>query len=237
MWRGGGGDNSPPPPPPPPPSGTAEGFWSGTTSSNRSVGGVVLDDGTYYFFYTGVNATGIGGFVQGNGTSLNGSFSSSNARDFNFEGLGVLSATISASYVARQSLNGTLTYAAPGGSVTFTTAFDSDYDTGPSLTALAGTYSGKVASGAGIENASVTILASGSFSGASFGGCNFSGSVAPRSIGNVYNISITFGPSPCLAAGQSYSGIAIYDPTDTALLAAAPNSSRTTGVLFVGAKP
>lgn len=231
---GSGGGSSPPPPPP---SGTAEGLWAGTTSTNRTVTGLVLDDGVYYVLYSVANNPNlIAGVVQGNGTSLNGSFSSSNARDFNLEGLGVLSGTVSASYVTRQSLNGTVTYDA-GGAVTFTTSFNSAYDITPSLSDLAGTYSGQSSSSAGVENVSVTITTSGSFSGTSSGGCSFSGSAAARIKGNAYNISITFGASPCLHAGQSFAGIGYYDSPSKRLYAAAPNSTRTTGVLFVGTKP
>lgn len=231
----GGGDGDSPPPAT---SETAEGLWIGTTNTNRSVTGVLLDDGTYYVLYSRVNNPSvIGGVVQGHGTSINGSFSSSDARDFNIEGLGVLPATISASYVARQSFNGVVMY--PSDAVSFTTTYDSQYDLTPSLATLAGTFTGQVAFSLGVEDATVTISNTGAISGAGASGCTFTGTAAPRTSGNVFNMSITFGGAPCFFAGQTLTGIAYYDPdpTDKRLYAAAPNATRTDGVLFVGVKP
>lgn len=184
---------APAPPPPPPPAGTAEGLYLGTTSTNRTVNGIVLDDGTFYVLYSTVaSPVVIGGIVQGSGTSNNGSFSSTNARDFNLEGLGVLNATVSASYNARQSLNGLVSYAS-GGTTTFTSTFNAAYDTTPSLAAVAGTFTGQVAFSQGVENATVTISPNGMLSGTGASGCTVSGNVATRSRGNVYNLILAFG--------------------------------------------
>jgi hypothetical protein len=230
---GGGGDSDPPPAA----ASSAEGLYSGTTTTGRTVTGLVLDDGTYYVLYSSVgSSTAIAGVVQGTGTSNAGTFSSSNARDFNLEGLGVLSASVSASYVARQSLNGTVSYSA-GGTTSFSSTYNADYDAVPSLTALAGTFSGQVASSAGAENATVTLSAAGAISGSGASGCAVSGSAAPRARGNVFNISLTFAGAPCLFANQTLSGIAYFDAATKRLYAAAPNAGRTDGVLFVGVKP
>jgi hypothetical protein len=221
---------------------TAEGLWVGTTDSNRTVTGLVLDDGTYYVLYSQVgNPTIVGGVVQGSGTSNNGSFTSTDARDFNMEGMGVLDATVSASYTVRQSLGGTVMYGS-GDATTFVTTYDSQYDLTPSLAALAGAYGGQVALSQGVEYADVTISESGTVTGVGMSGCTLTGSVSPRSSGNVFNISITFGPAPCYFAGQTFTGHAYYD-SDVAeqrlyqrLYAAAPNATRTDGVMFIGEK-
>ena len=102
---GGGGDSSPtssattstntsttttPPTTTPPVAGSAEGLWTGITNLNRSLTGLVLSDGSYYVLYSGINnPNSIAGVVQGTGTSNSGVFTSSNAKDFNLEGLGV----------------------------------------------------------------------------------------------------------------------------------------------------
>lgn len=80
--------------------------------------------------------------MQGNGTSNNSTFTSTNAKDFNIEGLVVLNTTISASYVERQYLGGSIAYAGLGGT-TFTTTFDPANNTTPSLAGLAGIYTGQ----------------------------------------------------------------------------------------------
>lgn len=182
------------------------------------------------------NSTVIAGVVQGTGTSSAGTFTSSNARDFNLEGLGVLAATVSASYVAGQSFNGTVAYGATG-STSFLSAYDARYEAVPSLTALAGSFAGQVASSAGNEEADITISAGGSITGSGASGCSVSGSVAPRARGNAFNVSLTFGGAPCLFANQTLTGIAYFDATTRVVYAAAPNANRTDGVLFVGTKP
>ena len=182
------------------------------------------------------NPVVIGGIVQGSGTSNNGSFSSTNARDFNLEGLGVLNATVSASYNARQSLNGLVSYAS-GGATTFTSTFNAAYDTTPSLAAVAGTFTGQVAFSQGVENATVTISPNGMLSGTGASGCTVSGNVATRTRGNVYNLILAFGGAPCFFANQTMNGVAYYDSVAKRVYGATPTSTRTDGILFVGVKP
>lgn len=215
---------------------SATGLWTGTTSTNRSVTGVVLADGTYYVLYSGVGAPlVIGGVVQGTG-SVNGStFSSSNGRDFNLEGAGVLPANVSATVNTKQSLNGAVGYS-NGGSTSFTSTYDANFEQAPTLAAIAGTYSGNVAFSLGVDSATVTVSSAGAISGGS-NGCAITGTVAPRADGNAYNMALTFGAAPCYFAGQTFNGIAYYNAGAKRLYAAAPNGARTDGVLFVGVKP
>lgn len=218
-------------------SSPAQGLYTGTTTTGRTVTGLVLDDGTYYVLYSQIgNSIVIAGVVQGTGTSNAGTFSSSNARDFNLEGLGVLSASVSANYVERQSLNGTVAYSA-GGTTAFTTNYDASYESAPSLAALSGSFTGQVASSAGTENATVAVSSAGAVSGSGVSGCGVSGSVSPRAHGNAFNVSLTFGGAPCLFANQTLSGVAYFNAATNRLYAAAPNASRSDGVLFVGVKP
>jgi hypothetical protein len=230
---GGGGDSDPPSAV----ATSAEGLYSGTITTGRAVTGLVLDDGTYYVLYSPVGSSNvIAGVIQGSGTSNAGTFSSGNARDFNLEGLGVLAATVSASYVAKQSLNGTVSYNA-GGTTSFSSTYDANYEAAPSLAALAGTFAGEVASSAGNEDATVTISSASAITGAGASGCALSGTVSPRTRGNAFNTSLTFGGAPCLFANQTLTGIAYFNATAKQLYAAAPNAGRTDGVLFVGVKP
>ena len=77
----GGGDSAAPVVP----AGTAEGLWTGMMAG-RTVNGAVLDDGTYWFLYSAVgNSALMAGTLQGNGSSLNGTFTSSNGLDFSNE--------------------------------------------------------------------------------------------------------------------------------------------------------
>lgn len=217
-------------------STSAQGLWSGSTSANRTVTGIVLSDGTYYVLYSPVgNPAAIAGVVQGSGTSTASTFSSNNARDFNIEGLVVLPATVNASYAAKQSFNGNIAY--PNGTTTsFSTNYNANYEVVPTLASVAGTYTGQVALSVGVQAATITIGTSGGISGGA-NGCSLTGNATPRVDGNAYNVSFTFGPSPCFFANQSFSGIAYFNAATKRVYAAAPNASRSDGVIFVGAKP
>ena len=214
----------------------AQGLWIGTTTTNRTVTGLVFSDGTYYVLYSPVgNPTAIAGVVQGSGTTGTNTFSSSNARDFNLEGLGVLSATVSANYAAKQAFNGTVNYT-NGGVTSFATTYNSAYETAPTLANVAGTYTGQVALSIGVQSATVIVSSNGTISGGG-NGCALSGTATPRTDGNAYTLSITFGASPCFFANQTFTGVAYYNSATKRLYGAAPNAARTDGVLFVGTKP
>jgi len=218
----------------------AQGFWSGTTSTNRTVAAMVLGDGTYYVLYTAVNdPTTVEGFSVGSGsaTASPGVFSSSNLVDFNFAGAGINSATLSANYTAKQSFNGTINYTG-GTSTTFTGAYDSTYETVPTISALAGTYSGTavvlaVASG----NTDIVVSSTGALSSSS-NGCVMTGTALPRNDGNAYDISMSFAASGCDAsiASQTLKGMGYFDSANKQFYIFAPNAARTGGVFYLGAK-
>ena len=232
---GGGGGSSATSPSP---AATAEGLWSGTTSTSRTVTGIVLDTGTYWVLYSSANNSAtIAGVIEGTGTSLNGSFSSSDARDFNLEGLGVNTATVSATYNAKQTLNGSVTYPSLNQSSTFTSTYNTAYDQAPSLATIAGTYSGSAAVIGGSESATVTVSAAGAVSGAGASGCQFTGTAAAHAHGNVYDLSVTFGGAPCINGTSTVTGIGYFNATTKTLYSAALNSARSNGFIFVGTKP
>lgn len=231
---GGGGDGGVSGPAGPSP---AEGLWYGTTNTNRSVAGIVLDDGTFYVLYSLSGSPNyIAGVVQGNASASNGTYSSSNAKDFNFgDGIGIVNVSLSGTYTTKQSFTGTAVYGGNLGTTTFSTLYSSDYEITPTLSAIAGTYTGQMVASAGYGSATISISTGGSISGNN-GGCTVAGTVTPRSRGNVYNGSITFGGSPCVYPNQSFSGIIYYDADYQAIYAIVPNAARTDGILFVGSK-
>lgn len=214
----------------------AQGLWVGTTSTNRAATGLVFSDGTYYVLYSAVGQPNIiAGAVQGSSTASGGSWSSSNARDFNLEGLGVSSGTLSGSYTARQSVSGTVTYSG-GTTGSFSGTYNTDYEITPTLTALTGTYTAQVAFSQGVQSGLVTIDSAGNIS-ASAQGCSSTGTATPRTDGNAYNVRVTFGGSPCFFAGQTFNGVAYYDAANRTIYAAAPNAARTDGMIVVATKP
>lgn len=235
---GGGGGGGSTPAAPSAPAQTAEGLWSGTTSTSRTITGVVLDTGTYWVLYSSANNSAtIAGVIEGTGTSLNGGFSSSDAKDFNLEGLGVNNATVSATYNVKQTLNGSVTYPSLNQSSTFISTYNAAYDQTPSLATIAGTYSGSAAVIGGSESATVTVSSAGGVNGTGADGCQFTGTAAPHAHGNIYDLSITFGGGACINGTSTVTGVGYFNATTKTLYSAALNSARSNGFIFVGTKP
>jgi hypothetical protein len=223
------------------PAASAEGLWNGSTSTSRSVTAIVLDDGSYWVLYSVPRVSAvIAGFVQGSGSSLNGSFSSSDGIDFNLEGQGINNATVAANYVARQSFNGSVSYPNLNPPFTFTSAYNADYDQTPSLSAIAGSYAGIASVAGGTEATTITISPQGVVAGTGLtaSACQFLGAVVPRAKGNLYDLSVVAsGGGACASGTSAVTGIAYFDSGSKRLHLAALNKSRSNGLSFVGIKP
>jgi hypothetical protein len=221
--------------PSPSTTSSAEGLWQGTTSASRTLRAVVLEDGTYWALYSGVNNPNvIAGVVQGSGISSPGSFSSANGRDFSIEAAYIADATLSASYSAKQSFNGSLTDQASGGAVSFTSTYRSIYEQSASLSALAGTYSGTAATGSGTNRTTIAIDSSGFVSGTSNDGCRFNGSTSVHRTVNVYDVTIVFQGGTCANGTSTTNGIAYLEGSN--LYSAALNTARSNGFVVTAAR-
>jgi hypothetical protein len=234
---GGGGTGSTVPRPPAP---DAQGVWSGSTNTYRSIMSIVLDDGSYWVLYSVPHVSPLmAGFVQGTATSLNGSFSSSDARDFNFEGQGINTDTLSANYVVKQTFYGSLSYPNLNTSFTFTSTFNADYDQAPTAVAIAGTYTG-IASAVGSTVPTTIVINSLGVvvgTGIGAGGCQFLGTAVPRAKGNLYDLTVVFAGGVCSSGTSAVAGVAYYDASAKSLYVAALNKSRTNALSFAGIKP
>lgn len=206
---------------------TAEGQWSGSLSINggasRALDGVVLADGSYWFTYAMVGSPTLPiGFVRGTGGSSGRAFTSGDGADYNFgPAAGTGDFTLTGAFVGASVLSGALSYA-PNSSASFVTNYVNNYDAAPSLAALAGSYAGDGAFGSRTSMpiftpfsvvSSLTIDASGVITGSFSGGganCPYTGIAAPRTVGNVYDVTLTAG-SPCFSPSVSVSGVAFHN--------------------------
>lgn len=217
---------------------SAEGLWIGTTSNTREVFGIVLDDGGYWFIYSAANdESRVAGAFQGSGTSFNGNFTSTNARDFNLETRTISDATVSGSYRSRESLSGTVTYTRSNQSVAFATIYNSAYEQSPSLASAAGAYSGTATVANATETVAVNLSSDGTINGIGSSGCRFNGKATPRSRGSVYDVVVTFAGGVCSNGTNTVAGIGYFHSSTRRLYAAALNGARTNGFLFIGSKP
>ncbi|HET7866460.1 MAG TPA: hypothetical protein VFL86_18830 [Burkholderiaceae bacterium] len=236
---GGGGGDTPASRPP----SAAQGLWTGSTTSSRTLKGLVFGDGTYYVFYSPAGLpTAVAGVVQGTSGTGTGIWSSTDGVDFNLEAdiPSILPATMSAGFVAKKSFEGTIAYAS-GAKTTFTAAYDTAYETVPSLAALAGSYTGQTGLSTGVKTAKVTVTTGGGITGTitidKASTCAFSGTATPRTDGNAYDIALSLDDAPCPTPKLRVAGIAYFDTAAKKLYLAAPNAARTDGVLFLGTKP
>lgn len=223
------------------PSATPEGAYTGTTlsSSSSALRVLVLEDGQFWSLY-GSEIGGtlfVAGLVQGQGTSSGSSFTSTSVKDFGVAP--AVSATLSASFVPATSFSGTIGSA--GSSIGFTTtvipASTFNYNSPALISAVSGAWTLSTIDG---DTIAASIGATGALTARSASGCNISGTITPRASGkNVFNVSLSFGASPCLLPGQQAAGIALYTaPTATLrqLVIAVVDPSRTYGTAAFGTR-
>jgi hypothetical protein len=197
---GGGGTNY---------SGDAQGVYSGTSSNGYTFETIVLPNDKFYAVY-GTNSGNtfiVYGIITGQGTSGSSSYTAS-INDFFYNGA-VNTGTISATYVAGTSVSGTVTEAGTTTSFSGTalSASNFNFNSAASVGAIAGTWSGNLLDGI---STTVTINSNGTVSGSS-SGCSFTGTVsADSSNKNFYDVSLTFGGSPCAFPNQTATGIGVY---------------------------
>lgn len=243
---------------------TAEGLWTGTMAG-RTDNGAVLDDRTYWFLYSAVGApTIMAGTLQGNCSTSNGTFTSSNGLDF-FNGSPPVppekhAVTITGTYVMPptlpSTLDGTVTYPnAGGGQSTFTSMFNSENSVTPVITDIDDIYSGSAfgfphtmtISDVGVvtvttpPNLGYTTGTGPGVTGIELG-CDFTGTLSPRSQGgNMYDIVLT--PSANIGLCPSgllgiFTGVAFFDATDNKrIYVLALNSDRSRVFPFTGIRP
>jgi hypothetical protein len=233
---GGGGGDSPAPGP------TAEGVYGGTLtgSSSSNFQMLVLENDEFWAMYGTQTPTQflVAGFLQGTGVSNSGTYTSSNVRDFGFNP--AVAGTANATYnAAAKTISGSV--AATAGTVTFSGGPIAgslyNYNTPALLASVSGIWSLTALTGEGV---SLNVSSTGTFTATSSLGCTFSGTMLPRPSGkNIFNVSLTFGPSPCVLAGQPASGIAVVYPLAsgrTQLIFAGTNTARTIGTAAFGTR-
>ncbi|HZY16336.1 MAG TPA: hypothetical protein VFE74_06880 [Ramlibacter sp.] len=230
---GGGGDDSGQD------TAWASGAWAGATTSGRDATALVLADGSYALLYSAENdpAT-LGGAVQGTGTFDGSTFTSTSALDFNVGGTPPVSpvpATFSAKAgLTRLTLDGTVT-PTTGAAMDFRLRHDAGFNGTPSLATLAGVYTGNAAFALGIRPATFTVTAAGDVS-SSINACAITGKATPREDGNVYDLTIQFGPLPCALPGASFTGMAYLKEATGALQAVAQHAATGQTVIFAGSR-
>lgn len=218
----------------------AQGGWSGTSSGGGSVAVLVLEDGSTWAYAGTETASGVvvdtlvQGTLQANGSSLTGG----DMRGFDLESGEVVTMTASGSFSAT---NLSLTVSAAGNTDTVTASpapsANYDYNRAAQLSALVGSWPGFFTTG---DDGTITVQSNGQFSSTTSVGCAITGTATPRPSGkNVFNISVTFGPTPCLLPNGTASGVAVIThPTATSseLSVLVTTAARDNAAAFFGSR-
>jgi hypothetical protein len=217
----------------------AEGLYQGTSSTGYIFESLFLENDQFYVLYGNyVGATFyIKGFVQGDGVSNNGQFTSNDVVDFGSLGVGS-SGVMNASYTAGQSFNGTISR--NGQSVTFASSHDLAtlyvYGSTPRLSDIVGNWSLTDLSGLPVT---LVVNSDGTYSANQYG-CISTGKILPRASGkNVFDINGVTGSSNCNVPNMAFSGIAVEYPLangGTQLIVAGTDPTREFGTAYVGMK-
>jgi len=224
-----------------------DGIYNGTTSTNQAITALILADNSYYIMYSKMgDPASFNGVAFGSGTLSNGNYFSGSFKDINLTG-GVSTGTLVGNYISKQSFIGALGYdnstEAP---TSFSSVYDPSYATAPSLTTVAGVYTGTLAAGpltAGSPVPSETLVLKITDTGVMSGDltCSCTLEKATMSLnGNAYAVSLTFsdGNGTHPLHGQAFAGSAYFDaPNKRLVVAGTLLDAAKTPAMFVGTKP
>lgn len=215
----------------------AQGVYRGLTDTGRDLLTMVRDDGEYYMLYyvSGKPVYDLSGVVIGTAGASEGNFSSTDANDLNFIDRTSTRLGIEADYKSGDYLTGIMENS--DGGEGFTIAYDPDYDNTPDMAAFAGSYRGYYQGflDSVVESSLVivTIDADGTLTASSeIPSCMFTGQVAPRAAGNLFDVEVAFSETDCLLTGITLTGTAYHD--SEAMFFAAPADDKQGGLFFSG---
>jgi hypothetical protein len=216
--------------------GSGAGIYKGSADGGRAVTAVVLDDGNYFMVYSTTADAGVaGGGVQGTGSLAGSAFTSTSARNYNLEGTGTQAATFAGTLLLGRSLTGTVT-SATSGTLGVTTEYSGDTSDRASLSALAGAYPGQVTFALGVRPAVFDVTATGEVTTV-INGCTITGTVAPRTDINAYDLTIAFAGPPCvIPSNLPFTGVAYLDTATGQLTSFVRNAAAGQGIFFRGSK-
>ncbi|HCN90043.1 MAG TPA: hypothetical protein DIT28_12845 [Oxalobacteraceae bacterium] len=214
-----------------------DGIYNGTTDTNRAITALILADNSYYVMYSKPSdPTSFDGVAFGSGTSSNGIFSSDSFKDINLNGA-ISTGTLAGTYDSKKTFTGTLTYTS-NTVVTFSSNYSDAYTTTPTLTTLAGTYTGTLAAeGLSETGIILTILADGTMSGQISCGCQIDATITPLASGNAYGVRLTFTGGDHPLHDQTFTGSAYFDALTKRFIIVGLLDASKAPAIFVGTKP
>lgn len=230
------------PPPVVLPTTTFSGVFDGQiASTGQPLTSILEADGSYYLVYS--NASGAqtpAGAVMGSGVLAGEAFSASNGQDAGLTGNGTQTAmltSVAATFKQDQSFDGTLTSPSRANQ-SFSGAFNASYKQLPSLSTLAGVYTGAIATkDVREDNLELSIASDGSISGKLSCGCNITATLSPRADGTSYAAGLSFKGGEHPLSNKSMGGNVYFDAARKRLYIVGRLSGTSDSAIFVGTKP
>lgn len=227
-----------PTPAPAPVTASAEGVYEGTLSGGLSHLSLVTDTGRL-FSIVGTTTGGVFGitrFLEGIGTSNNGTFTAADVHEYGLNA-STANGSFNGTYVAATSLNGVLTLGGVTTTITGTALTNTTYvyNTPAKVANITGAWTLKDLTGA---NVALTVAADGKFTGTS-GTCAITGSLTPNAAGkNLFTFTVVSGLAPCPRPNDVTTGVAVEFVIGATrqLIAAGSGVTRVNGTGWVGAR-
>lgn len=218
--------------PAPQPQNPAQGVYFGKLSSQVDFLTIVLENGQFHTIYE--DGEGPAGVVHGRATAANGQFTSTQATDYPV-GVPPVAVSINAQYEPGAFFRGTVS--SGDRSLSFTglpfPKAEYDYDKPARLADVAGPWKLLTLEG---QLGDAAVAADGSFT-ARIEGCAVSGAFQPRASGkNVFDVTLNFGPAPCVLAGRSVAAHALVgrDSEGPTLLLTGEDEERKVSIAVEG---
>lgn len=227
LYGCGGGGSSPAPTPTPTPTpvvtGSPKGFWTGSDGTSA----IVLTNGDAWVVFQDAGTANRLARIQ---TAALGLALSGNGIQYQLQSGSSETVSLAGGFVEKQSLTATMT--AASGNRSLTLVYDARYETIASLADVTGSWSGLYG---GVSMLTLTISSTGVLTGSSSTGCNYSGSLQPRSADpSVFDVRFT---ETCVAGTPvTLEGIATVNAAKTGLSFALVTVDSTQGALFAGTR-
>jgi hypothetical protein len=214
------------------------GIYKGSLSTHQHLMLAMFYDGTAYLFYQPAAAprTVDDVVVVRKGTQTDAArFDGTQATRYRLAPSGnATPVRVAIDFSHSPAVSGSVTASGDANSTTFTASPAQILGQPPTRAATIGLYNGNARSLRSNASAQMTITASGLLAGTIDGGCEFRGTLTPRSDLNAYDVSVTFAGAPCVDANASLSGSAVLD--ESQLLVALPLRDRDDVFVFAGTR-
>lgn len=222
----------------------AAGLYLGSFTSPTLSTGIgqmfIQNNGNYWLMFgnSTTSGTAYSAIVSGTGLSTTTTFTSNNGVDI-FSSPQFVNTVISATYQSLSTFIGSISKSTTSWELNLSAVPYYSFNGTPLLSALAGTYDVSLITRHSTDAIAISIGANGSFSGITANGCAITGGATPMTSGeNAYDLSINFGPSPCVNPSTTQTGTVLLITTTagTQLVGGIFSTGMTDGTMLVSTK-